>query len=155
MNNRHRWQLKKSKSFLELPVKQHCHSSPFAWKMGPNWPNWQCCLAGGSSVRPYSWAVTVRRQRKKTKKTGRHIFYTFLQNLFQLIVQHEAKVISHRKCIIFNAITIIRQFGKHSSAKTFLKEINVASVSAAYQLHSYWIQRRFEVAFWFLIHCLS
>ena len=76
-----------------------------------------------------------------------------LQNLFQTILQHEAKVISHRKCIIFNAITIIRQFGKLSSAKTFLKEINVASVSAAYQLH--WIQRRFEVAFWFLIHCLS
>ena len=55
----------------------------------------------------------------------------------KIVVSHGAKVISHRKCIIFNAITIIRQFGKLSSAKTFLKEINVASVSAAYQLHSY------------------
>ena len=44
----------------------------------------------------------------------------------KIVVSHEAKVISHRKCIIFNAITIIRQFGKLSSAKTFLKEINVA-----------------------------
>ena len=55
---------------------------------------------------------------------------------------HEAKVISHRKCIIFNAITIIRQFGKLSSAQTFLKEINVAGVSA-----SQWVQSRFEFTF--------
>ena len=31
-----------------------------------------------------------------------------------------AKVISHRKCIIFNAITIIRQFGKLDSAPQLL-----------------------------------
>ena len=51
----------------------------------------------------------------------------------KIVVSHEAKVISHRKCIIFNAITIIRQFGKLDStpqllgsAQTFLKEMNVA-----------------------------
>ena len=33
---------------LELPAKQHCQSSPF----GPNWPNWQCCLAGSSKTAP-------------------------------------------------------------------------------------------------------
>ena len=33
---------------LELPSKQHCQSSPF----GPNWPNWQCCLAGSSKTAP-------------------------------------------------------------------------------------------------------
>ena len=31
---------------LELPAKQHCQSSPFNLKIGPNGLNWKCCLAG-------------------------------------------------------------------------------------------------------------
>ena len=34
---------------LELPDKQHCQSSPFNFKIGPNW---QCCLAGSSKTAP-------------------------------------------------------------------------------------------------------
>ena len=38
---------------LELPAKQHCQSSPFTLlKIGLNWPNRQCCLAGSSKTAP-------------------------------------------------------------------------------------------------------
>ena len=37
---------------LELPAKQHCQSSPFTSKIGPNGLNWQCCLAGSSKTAP-------------------------------------------------------------------------------------------------------
>ena len=39
-------------AILELPVKQHCQSSPFTSKLGPNRPNWQCCLTGSSKRAP-------------------------------------------------------------------------------------------------------
>ena len=32
---------------LELPAKQSIYL-----KIGPNWPNWQCCLAGSSKTAP-------------------------------------------------------------------------------------------------------
>ena len=32
---------------LELPAKQ-----PIYLKIGPNWPNWLCCLAGSSKTAP-------------------------------------------------------------------------------------------------------
>ena len=34
---------------LELPAKQHCQSS---LRIGPNWPNRHCCLAGSSKTAP-------------------------------------------------------------------------------------------------------
>jgi hypothetical protein len=38
---------------LELPAKQHCQSSPYTYlKIGPNWSNQQCCLAGSSKTAP-------------------------------------------------------------------------------------------------------
>ena len=37
---------------LELPARQHCQSSPFILKNGPNWPNWRCRLAGSSKMAP-------------------------------------------------------------------------------------------------------
>ena len=37
---------------LELPAKQHCQSSPFTSKIGPNGLNWQCYLAGSSKTAP-------------------------------------------------------------------------------------------------------
>ena len=37
---------------LEPPAKQHCQSSPFTSKIGPNGLNWQCCLAGSSKTAP-------------------------------------------------------------------------------------------------------
>ena len=39
---------------LELPAKQHFQSpiQPIYLKIGPNWPNWQCCLAGSSKTAP-------------------------------------------------------------------------------------------------------
>ena len=37
---------------LELPAKQHCQSSPFYLKTGPNLPNPRCCLAGSSQTAP-------------------------------------------------------------------------------------------------------
>merc|ERR1711894_738018 len=40
---------------LELPAKQHCQSSPF----GPNWPNWQCCLAGSSKTAPRIFIFSI------------------------------------------------------------------------------------------------
>ena len=39
-------------ALLELPAKQHCQSSTFTSKIGPNWPNWQCFLAGSSKTAP-------------------------------------------------------------------------------------------------------
>jgi hypothetical protein len=33
-------------AILELPAQQHCQSSPFTSKIGPNGLNWHCCLAG-------------------------------------------------------------------------------------------------------------
>ena len=33
---------------LELPAKQRCQFWPIYFKIGPNWPNWQCCVAGSS-----------------------------------------------------------------------------------------------------------
>ena len=35
---------------LELPAKQHCQSSLFIAKNGPNGLNWQCSLTGGSKT---------------------------------------------------------------------------------------------------------
>ena len=34
-------------AILELPAKQ-----PIYLKIGPNWPNWQCCIAGSSKSAP-------------------------------------------------------------------------------------------------------
>ena len=36
-------------AILELPAEQHCQTY---LKTGPNWPNWQCCLAGSSKTAP-------------------------------------------------------------------------------------------------------
>ena len=54
MNNRHPWPLKKSKSWgpfwsyhlTALPIQ------PIHRENGPNWLNWQCCLAGSSKKAP-------------------------------------------------------------------------------------------------------
>ena len=55
MNNRHPWQLKKNlnswgcfgaTSSTALPIQ------PIYLKVGPNWPNRQCCLAGSSKTAP-------------------------------------------------------------------------------------------------------
>ena len=39
---------------MELPAKQHSQVpiQPIYLKIGPNWPNWQCCLAGSSKTAP-------------------------------------------------------------------------------------------------------
>ena len=51
MNNRHPWQLKKSKSrgpFWSYQLNSTANTS----KIGPNGLNWQCCLAGSSKTAP-------------------------------------------------------------------------------------------------------
>ena len=47
---------------LELPARQHCQSSPFTSKNGPNWPNWpnwRCCLAGSAKTAPTILIISV------------------------------------------------------------------------------------------------
>ena len=45
---------------LELPAKQHCQSSPYTYlKIGPNWPNRQCCLAGSSKRAPRIFIFSI------------------------------------------------------------------------------------------------
>ena len=41
---------------LELPARQHCQSSPFTSKNGPNW---RCCLAGSAKTAPTVLIISV------------------------------------------------------------------------------------------------
>ena len=54
MSNWNPWQLKKSKSwgpFWSYQLNSNANQ-PIYLKIGPNWPNWQCCLTGSSKTAP-------------------------------------------------------------------------------------------------------
>ena len=55
MNNRHLWQLKKSKSlgpFWSYQLKSTANPAHSTARIGPNGLNWQCCLADSSKTAP-------------------------------------------------------------------------------------------------------
>ena len=55
MNHRHPWQLKKIKileAVLEQPANSTANSAYSPKKNGPNWLNWQCCLATSFKTAP-------------------------------------------------------------------------------------------------------
>ena len=87
MNNRQPWQLKKSKSWGPFWSYRLDSSANLAHlpQIGPNWQNWQCCLAGISkmALKIFIFSIAMVADYSFYVKSIATFALTFLGILFQ------------------------------------------------------------------------
>ena len=101
MNYRHPWQLKKSKFWDPFWSYQlNSTANPIYLKIGPNWPNRQCCLAGSSKTAPkiLTFSIAMGANNSSYVKSIATYTPTFFGCTYYFRLSHGALVALIREC---------------------------------------------------------